>query len=460
MKSITELIKNVESSYEVERVLVNGVPIWPFYKIFLFDRINVASGTLVKLSVWDKLRLLKHTFQGIAAYRQNPKTLAMSYAEHRKLHDSLYMDKLLDGLLFHKDLLGEVVHLELPVGNIKPMSQIPNPNTASRMPLRILEFFFSKWSKAPIIVNGDVLVEVNKFLGVDLSIDYVANRFQSQYLAMRYYLRKKTNIKFLFTIVPYMNFGALLAAKEKGIQVVEVQHGVVSKTHYAYYYSRRFDVGYLPDLLLTFGEREHSFFETTSCYLDPEQVIPIGHFYLESILSKDSSFTSKQDNIVVAVSVQDPFDQFFPFFIEAAKLNEGISYRMVLRRTTAETYQSRYAIPKNMILIEGADVYQEILNADIHATLNSTCAIEALSLGTPNVLANIEGRARAMYEHTLTHPDFTKYANSPSEMVREILNAKSLKKLKFDEIRAANSKNIKANYHQNLRNALRILISK
>ncbi|MAX80972.1 MAG: hypothetical protein CL843_12470 [Crocinitomicaceae bacterium] len=463
MKKVSQLIEEVESKFEVERVLVNGVPLWPFYKVFLFDKIYVPGGTLVKHSLGQKLKLVKHAFYGWKNYwNYSAPFLAFSLTEQRKELNGAFPDKMIDGIVEAIKEQGKTFHLELPVTDPKPKRLIPNQTTASKLPLRIVEAYYSKFGNVPQIENESILQEINAYCDVELSSDYVLRRFWGQYKAMQWFLRKRKNVKALFIVVSYMNFGSLLAAKEKGIKVIETQHGTISKEHFGYYYSKPIDDRYFPDYLLSFGENEKGFFSQTSHMLKGEKVIPVGHFYLEATYQQMKGIKrQKEEKVRVAVSLQDDKigEKIIPFLIEAARKDNSIEYVFIPRKKTTEYYATHYDLPENIIFQPEWNIYQAIMYSDVHTSVYSTCAIEAPSLGTPNVLVNIDNRAKSYFSAFLDEYNYTLYADTPEEYLKKIKEVGKLKATKEKEIRTSNNRNIEANYFENIKAAMKIILN-
>ena len=106
------------------------------------------------------------------------------------------------------------------------------------------------------------------------------------------------------------------------------------------------------------------------------------------------------------------------------------------------------------MIFKELNVYQTIKQADFHATVYSTCAIEAPALGVPNLLINIEEIAKKHYSDLLTNLDVTQFIETEREFVDRILNWQPKSK---KEIMKLHNGFYKQNHRKSLRNALDII---
>ena len=463
MKSISEWIIEIESNFEVEKITSKGVPIWPFYKVFLFDQLYVPGGTLVQHSFTDKLQLAKQALFGIGNYFDSDATdVAFSTSEQRKEVNGEFPDKLIDGIRSQLSAESKLVHLELPVTPHRPAHEIPNKNTASKLPLRLLEWYYDKKASDLELQGSDVVASICQKTETTISLAYVASRFWAQYTAMSVFLNKKKKIQRFWVVSSYMNFGAIHAAKERGIEVIEIQHGTITKEHFGYFHTRDFKATYFPDYLLTFGENEALFFKEQSRFVQKDKIYPIGHFYIESIYQSVRYEHNSFNKPRITVSLQDDEigEKVVPFMIEVAKKWSDCNVWFSPRRKSEAYYRENFDLPVNIFFNPQWNVYESIAHGDLHTTVYSTCAIESPSLGTPNVIANIAGRGKAYFGDFLSESEYTWYANSAEEYIEIVKQVAPLKFKEQNLIRASNNQNIKADYFTNVEAFLKQLTNK
>ena len=152
----------------------------------------------------------------------------------------------------------------------------------------------------------------------------------------------------------------------------------------------------------------------------------------------------------VAVSLQDAFEnEICMFVIEAALLDASICFVMKPRGRVSSDYD-RFGFPPNVIFFDRHNTYESIKECDFHTTMTSTTAIESPSLGTRNVLMNINNLALEYYGKTLFAPT-TFFANSPAELISIINESGNLSR---DSVLSSNSEIIGEGYSSNLKIAM------
>ncbi len=140
--------------------------------------------------------------------------------------------------------------------------------------------------------------------GIKVNTNYAIRKNIAQYKVMYKFFKKRPEIKHVFLTVSYTNFGLIKACKELGIQVIEIQHGVINTEHYGYNYFYTPQQCQYPDFLLTLGNADCEFFKSSplSKFLTP---VSIGSFIIEYYLQKSSLITERQTKTSVVISLQD-----------------------------------------------------------------------------------------------------------------------------------------------------------
>ena len=106
-----------------------------------------------------------------------------------------------------------------------------------------------------------------------------------------------------------------------------------------------------------------------------------------------------------------------------------------------------------MVFIKNSNVYELIKQSDVHVTVYSTCAIEALALGKPNVLVDIDGQTTRYLGKSLKDNPFTKIVNEEEEFYDNIISFENLDEL---TIKKTITSEIKPNYKENIKLALNV----
>ena len=106
---------------------------------------------------------------------------------------------------------------------------------------------------------------------------------------------------------------------------------------------------------------------------------------------------------------------------------------------------------ENMYIERKLNIYECLKFADFHATINSTCAIESLFFGVPNVLYDFKNWASDYYGEILNDPGHTAFVSSPQEFI-ETLKHHSFYSKKVIGDKSASF--IKRNFDKNLKQVL------
>ena len=131
-------------------------------------------------------------------------------------------------------------------------------------------------------------------------------------------------------------------------------------------------------------------------------------------------------------------------------MDDSICYILIPRQPVQTDY-SALKLPNNVMVIVNKDFYELMAYVDFHSTVNSTCALEAPSLGVQNIMINIQDLSKNYYELILNNKNITRYANTPNEYVKIINNFAKIDKKTIQE---SNNDIIKSHYTENIKKVL------
>lgn len=450
---LDKTIREVDENFAVEKISVNGKWFWPFVKVFFFDAQFVQGGTQTSFSFKEKVKFMFSSLYGWRNWFGKTDYLVFSNSDQRKLVGGKFIDKSADYLNVS---LSNTLHIELPVFTHFPLKRLGYSRVVSQLPLRFAEALHSILSGASNVNGIDVMRQLNAEKGTDIDLDSLGKRFESQYWVMKKLLAIKKP-KGIFMAVPYMKMGYVLAAKDYGIPVIEMQHGTINKSHFGYANYKVENNKVFPDYLLGYGSGTKETFTEGNLTFDPNKVFSIGHYYLDLIQKEDLSNNEsakeiKEFKVSIAVSLQDDAvgSQIVPFLIEVAKALPDWLIVFVPRKT-AQTEYEKLGLPSNVRFYQDLNVYQVMLSCKIHSTVFSTCALEAPSLGRPNVLVNIENKSKEYFGHILRDSSVTKIVDTTDQYIKEIEGSS------FPDsqiIKKSNETLIAPNFSENLKLAL------
>jgi len=461
MKKISDLIRDFETNCNPQDIKVkhgdNDFEVYPWIKPFIFSRLQTGEKPKSRdINMWFQF---KQIFSGWHFFFVKYKTVIFSNSlERRDLDDGVY-DKLFHYISMQKSLHPSLtIEAKFP-SNYFPSNKYKNPICVSRSFLFLKELVYRKIFLRNIsILNDQYLKSFILENDINVNINYAIRKNIAQYKVMYKFFKKRPDIKHVFLTVSYTNFGLIKACKELGIQVIEIQHGVINTEHYGYNYFYTPQKCQYPDFLLTLGNADCEFFKNSplSKFLTP---VSIGSFIIEYYLQK-SSKTRASEKTRVVISLQDCETgvESVKDFIRLAELNPMVDFYFKRRRLSIDFYTNQFCFPDNAHFDETKNIYDLMVFCDFHLTAYSSCAIEALSLGTPNILYNINDKANQYYSEKLPKGIYNNYCDNV-EMMNGSLQ--DLVKLKFqkDAIRDSNNKNIRANYKDNVNSFLKNHIS-
>lgn len=448
-----EFLREIETNYPVETVTARNIQVWPYLRIYLFSAgdafSHAGSG---KSSIFRTF--LSGIFYGFPCLFKKYDHIFFSDTMERRKIGTLYYDKSID---YISEILPRSLDIEIPLPAHYRRKDVPTTNIVSKVPFYFIEAIYAKLFLFNLkLKNKQVLDEIFSKYNIDISYMSLVRRFISQYVMTKKLVRRfKPRTSFIGCY--YTNTGRIVAFREKGVRVVEIQHGVISNEHIAYNLFKRFDEKCFPEYLLTFGESEVEVSKSKDFYIRPENVFPVGSFYIDHLNSNPAKnsliddFRSKY-KFIVCVSGQNHYTEplLIDFLNKVANLSSEILFIFVPRDNRFD--ENKYNLNKNIYVSSGLNCYEMISLCDFHSTVFSTCALEAPSLGIPNNLINIKGLSKLHYENVLNNKTTTMYADSPEEYVQLINSYTFAGK---NTIRDLNKHIIKPGYKENIQKVLK-----
>lgn len=187
-------------------------------------------------------------------------------------------------------------------------------------------------------------------------------------------------------------------ARERGIPVVEVQHGLLGPTHLAYNYAPGRCPDMFPDYLLSFGDFWTR--ATPGLPLSPERCIPVGFPWLEQQKEAEPPQASKGPPELLFLSQGAIGESLSRLAVAAAKKLRGkwnIRYRLHPgeRSGWTERYpwlvEARRTEPNLTIDEAEGSVYGAFARADAQIGVYSTAVYEGLTYGLRTLVADLPG---------------------------------------------------------------------
>ena len=457
------ILKEIEGKYPVDTILVNGEQVWPYLRVaYQFQYVSKISSQKGErplspnLSFLGKLKRLLNIPYGIKNWLGKYDYIAISSTNQRRPISGKYFNKLLDPVI-DKLGRGKVLYIEIPAPSLYPIASIYTNKVVCCDVLELLAMIVEMFTlRRYKIKNESILGNINK--EYDLSVDYlnVIKRFHARRIVFSLLFRMKKPKVVLLTCYYGHLQSAIKAAKDSGAKVVEFQHGSIGEEHPAYNVYAELDKSSFPDYLAAFGKKELETF-SNSRFIQPQYVYPVGSFYIEyvktnHIPNKNLVQRLKNYKVSIVITLESTTEsRVIEFVCQAAVLDRDICYLLIPRYTQEEDYSS-FELPENVMIVKDENFYELMTLADFHATVYSTCAVEAPSLGVQNILINIDGLSKRFYGNILNDSRVTRFVDTPQEFVSI---ANGFEKLDRDTIVKLNKDLIAVNYERNIQELLR-----
>lgn len=384
-------LENIEKEFDVGQLKHGDVSIWPVIKSYV---IGLSKDTqIIKEATPLTLKLLlKNLFPDIFSVRNFKRsgTWVFTNSERRYNINQDSFDRVATGLLNYLDhyLLFEN---PLPKGRTKGNRLQEGEYYIGLSWIYLLQFLIVRTSKSPVIENWQELED-----HLDLDLGKIRKIYHRICAGAKVYdwLIRIYRPKAIFVVCYYSNFEIIKAAKKNNIPVVELQHGLVSKGHRAYFFSSYPGASYLPDYFLSYG-RYSSELVTAGKVVHPDQVLNYGYSFLEEVskklrVSDELAALKRTFRSVICITGQLPKTDV-PLLRMIGDISQAFP-------DTCFIFKPRYAgagllLPErpNFFQMAHLNTYELLKYSDYHITVYSTCAMESLALGTPNISIDIEG---------------------------------------------------------------------
>lgn len=443
------VLKEIETKYPVDRIKVNGQEFWPFYRSLIYAELLKDQIIIHPYKKQDIFRKIRNCFFGIGNLFRRYEYIFFSNEFERKIIDNKIIDKLTDKTIellgYEKSLYVEQVkERHLPYEKYAPKRVISLDLILIFASFLSIIFRFSR----PRIEGREVLMKIVSDYKLNIDLHYKYSLFRAKATAVKFFL----NIyrpRMVFT-TDYGGFHFTYAAHALGIPVAEYQHGIINISYY--HPARQLNYRFRPDYLFVFGENDREQL-LRGLYVPPENVFPIGSYYLQYLYEKPANAAILQRMEGYSKSVCIPtsmntHDYHVSFIKKVAVKLPDVLFIVIPR----EKRLSGSDLPPNVV-IETEFPFQEVAR---HCTFNSstfsTCNLEALTLGTQNVLINEDGLSSFYLGSLLNDETFTRFCKSPEDYIETI---HSFQIQDREAVHNSNRNNFSPDYVKNLQLALK-----
>lgn len=199
--------------------------------------------------------------------------------------------------------------------------------------------------------------------------------------------KKKCNK--IYLVCSYGKEGAISAAKDRGIIVSELQHGIMGPYHMGYHFPGIEHVPYFPDKLLLFSKLWQDTTHFPSC-----QSSIIGFKFLNDSL-KPFRNQQKIEKSVLIISQKSIAHVLIDYILKVARENKDYLFRYKLHPKELADWKLRYPLLvnsqlNNLIVDDSTDnIFKCISTSEYAIGVSSTSILECLMLDVKVILVNL-----------------------------------------------------------------------
>lgn len=409
-----KLIKDIEQKYDVMSIKYKGISVWPFLRLYLKDSVTNSRESKASASnIGIVLRSL-FAYNPFRAFRKHD-IWSFTACERRKKLGSKQVHRI-SGAFASEGL--NLLMVEKPSAGMShfPLREIEEKDIISEawllMTFHALEFFSR--ITTPNVENVDLLKRI--LADKHISFDYL--RYVRMLNAQRKAMRMMTSFlpkpKAVFIECPYDTMGYLWALHEKGIKVVEMQHGSLNGNHLSYN-AKAYEPKLNPDCICVFGEGEYKYLTEEKPEYAPD-VRMTGMYFLERAdqwFAKDV-FEEDRKNFkeIVVVSGQPSWEEPMAEFIDTVAFNhKDLLFIYIPRRVRDDLLFTS----ENVRLANGVNIYEYLKWADVHITISSTTCMEAQYYHTPTIFYNFENIPATYFKDILREENWAVLVDAPQQ---------------------------------------------
>jgi hypothetical protein len=245
------------------------------------------------------------------------------------------------------------------------------------------------------------------------------------------YLLRRVRPKYLLTADP-CEHALVAAAKEQGIKVIEFQHGLINRYHYAYSWTtnavKHRSSMPVPDVLFLHGEYSREELDANGFWGDALCVV--GSLRMDQYRNRQR-IKHREEVFTLVLTTQgidvNKIIDLMVDFLEAAKKQLDIQLYIKLHpvyETNKTLYEGAFKDdPRVQVLlgIEDPSTFDLLTLADFHLSISSTCHYDALGLGVPTIILPFATHENVLSLYEAGHAFL---ANTSTELVDILLRWK------------------------------------
>jgi hypothetical protein len=236
-------------------------------------------------------------------------------------------------------------------------------------------------------------------------------------------LFKRWGTKTVFVCVAYGHLALVAAAKDAGARVIEVQHGLIGRTHTGYDFPNGIRPAYQPDTILLFGE----YWKNAARYPDGIELVTFGAPFIRAKLDAASAANAgrARRNAIMFISQPGIFRQLLDFALRVAAIDGApkVIFRLHPNDDPAQVNKlvSQAGLPRSRFEISagggGGVTLEQQCEVSFQAGAFSTSVLEGIAAGARTFLAPVPG---VSINAALVNSNLAQWVSSPEDLVSKI----------------------------------------
>lgn len=427
---VTAKLQGLEMKHDLMRHQLDGWCIWPVLRFTvsrLIQHVPFDAPRVQHFSRGELLRLAIKDLFGALRLRRARYVVKTYSSSHSEIQDGRKKDILFDDVL--RTIPGgvkiEVVNQRAAFLDSRPRL-VPSDLTMVGIGL-VAERLARRWRPKRVLGMAE---EISSAICAEFGAETVTPE-KLRYMIASYHWQKWLLGLVLRRVRPqFVLFGdsgdypITAAAKELNAQAIEFQHGFTHR----HYPANSWAAGArahrarmpLPDRVLLYGRHWREELEAGGFWRD--ELVEIGSTRVDTYRSRPRNIDCSRCHLVVTTQGTDT-GRMVEFLREFSALASGVlDFRLSIKMHPAyptdwSTYRDAFGENPAVRLVAGTDVpttFELLREADLHASIYSTCHYEALALGVPTIILPMTGAENVLHLHRDGHAF---HPQNPRELV-------------------------------------------
>lgn len=426
-----------EKNNNVFDLKIDGISFWILIRRRVIDNIRIDNNFITKYDYTvstSKIRnvfsIIKYIFNAFSNKLKKLRKINYLIVNHPRkvLYNNEYIDiytyNLQKKLLKNKE---KFLILDVPLNWNKHLIKF-DKNIRKIENFSILKKIYIKYIAESNLLSNEMLLALSNKLKKEFNSDgnllkIVYEQLNIFKIDYKYYKKilKKLSPKLIYIVISDAHFGLVAAANDLHIEVVEIQHGIISYNHPTYSFPYNNKISYFPNRLSLYGR---FWYDSTPLPIPIENIEYMENTFLYEKIKQNNNKNKKTILFITQGSITNQMIPIINDFCEKTKSENYIIY-IKLHPSEYDVWQNLYPelinINKtyNIKIIDNFDTHlYDLFNECYNIVgVSSTCLYEALCFNCNIHLLNLPTIETLDY---LIKNNFVSLSNNAQELLKNI----------------------------------------